>query len=234
MMGSSQGVKDKPFPIPAWCLGHPHLPAGSVLSLLHFAFYPLVCALGLIQLPEMWGHKAKKEQKITPEWGFHYQESCFPGNTKFLWCGCSWVALPCPEMPFLGCWEGECCPQATKNTSVGPDLGWEAKGWAGTAVGGLLFFFNLELFFLSWVQLCPIPPCHFEPTLLQVPAMGHTCQTCGKTLCQPIGRGPADATHGAGWRPKELASSAFPHAISKCQSCTKTHPALQSQWHSSD
>lgn len=54
--------------------------------------------------------------------------------------------------------------------------------------------------------------------------------TCGKMLCQQVGRGTTDA----GWSPKELASSAFPNTIFKCQSCIKAYPAVESQWHGSD
>lgn len=96
MMGSSQGVKDKPLPIPAWCLGHPHLPAGSVLALLHFAFYPLVCALGLIQLPEAVGTQSQRGAENNPRMRLPLPGELFPWQHKVF---VMWLLLGRPSLP---------------------------------------------------------------------------------------------------------------------------------------
>lgn len=179
-----------------------------------------------------------RRKKITLEWCFHYQVSCFPGNMKFFWCDCSWIALPCPEIPPWSCWGSKCCPEAMGTIAVGTDLDWEAKGRVGAAVGGLLFFIifpvmspdlpnflparSVILSLLSSRSL-PVRLCHRTHVWM-----------CGKMLCQQVGRGTTNAIHCAGWSPKELASSAFPNTIFKCQSCIKAYPAMESQWHGSD
>lgn len=56
VLGKSPNARDKTLPWHCWA---PSPPCGSVLALLHFAFYPVVCALGLIQLPEAVGTQSQ-------------------------------------------------------------------------------------------------------------------------------------------------------------------------------
>lgn len=179
-------------------------------------------------IQNQWG-----EKKITPERCFHYQVSCFPGNMKFLRCCCSWIALSCPEIPALSCWGSKRCPEAMRTTIVGPDLDREAKGWVTVVQLSVDLFFFL-LFFILRVELCPVfsaPDLAFwASSPLGLCYRTHVWAR-GKVLCRQVGRGTTSATHRAGWSPKELASSAFPNTIFKCQSCIKASPAMESRWH---
>lgn len=146
------------------------------------------------------------------------------------------LLLDCPFLPWNTPSEllrQQTLPRGNGKRYCWPRLGLGSKRMSdsGAAVSGFIF---LLLFFILWVELCPVfsaPDLAFWASSPLVFCYRTHVWTCGKMLCRQVGRGTTNAIHRAGWSPKELASSAFPNTIFKCQSCIKASPAMESRWH---